>query len=291
MYPYAPHAAHVVGYMGAITKEQKDDVPRQGLRAQRTGRPVRCRDEHGVGAARNVGQAGLRGRRRRAPGAPDRGRPADRRLRRPAHDRPRLQQYAEQALETTLEVRRTQLAPNPKVLKPDGEREKMDPTLPDDVPYKAPAGVGDRDGLRHRQIMALASYPTFDNRWFEAGLSSEKFKRDLPATPRTRSTRSVDPRQPRRPGPVQHGFDVQAVHRLRRPQHRVDLGGRAVQRRGRVHACTAVDQGRCDAGLVRCEYKNATCAGTQRPCRYGPVNVEDALAISSDAFFYRIGED
>ena len=25
VYPYAPHAAHVIGYMGAITKEQKDE--------------------------------------------------------------------------------------------------------------------------------------------------------------------------------------------------------------------------------------------------------------------------
>ena len=41
---------------------------------------------------------------------------------------------------------------------------------------------------------------------------------------------------------------------------------------------------------MRCEFKNATCAGTQAPCRYGWVNVEDALAVSSDAFFYRVGE-
>ena len=39
-----------------------------------------------------------------------------------------LQQYAEQALETTLELRRTQTAPNPIVKKPDGTREKMDLT-------------------------------------------------------------------------------------------------------------------------------------------------------------------
>ena len=41
---------------------------------------------------------------------------------------------------------------------------------------------------------------------------------------------------------------------------------------------------------MRCVYKNATCAGTQRPCVYGNVDVETALAVSSDAFFYRIGE-
>src|SRR5690606_7149832 len=56
----------------------------------------------------------------------------------------------------------------------------------------------------------------------------------------------------------------------------------------RMHS---VDQARCDAGLVRCVYKNATCSGTGRPCEYGSVNVVDALAVSSDAFFYRIGED
>jgi penicillin-binding protein 2 len=53
----------------------------------------------------------------------------------------------------------------------------------------------------------------------------------------------------------------------------------------------SVDQSKCRSGLVRCEYKNATCGGTGRPCVYGDVDVEDALAVSSDAFFYRIGED
>ncbi len=41
---------------------------------------------------------------------------------------------------------------------------------------------------------------------------------------------------------------------------------------------------------MRCIYKNATCSGTQLPCVYGNVDVETALAVSSDAFFYRIGE-
>ena len=52
----------------------------------------------------------------------------------------------------------------------------------------------------------------------------------------------------------------------------------------------SIEQNRCNSGLVRCVFKNATCSGTGRPCVYGAVDVELALAVSSDAFFYRIGE-
>ena len=45
----------------------------------------------------------------------------------------------------------------------------------------------------------------------------------------------------------------------------------------------------CASG-VRCEFKNATNVRTQRSSSYGPVTVADALAVSSDAFFYRLGE-
>ncbi len=287
VYPYAPHAAHVVGYMGAITKEQKDQYLAQDyVLNERVG-------QFGVELSMESVLHGTWGKRVYEVDA------AKRPVRLIEEVPPidgfdvqltidlDIQQYAEQALETTLEVRRTKMAPNPKVLKPDGEREKMDPALPDEVPYKAPAGSVIVMDYTTGQVQAMASYPTFDNRWFEAGLSSEKFKQIFPDTD---GSRPVDPRQPRRSRPLQHGFDVQAVHGLRRAQHRADLGGRLLQRRRRVHACTVVNQDRCDAGLVRCEYKNATCAGTQRPCRYGRSTSTDALAISSDSFFYRIGE-
>mgnify|MGYP000888016251 CR=1 FL=1 len=32
------------------------------------------------------------------------------------------------------------------------------------------------------RVLAMASYPTFDNRWFEAGLSSSKFQQIFPST-------------------------------------------------------------------------------------------------------------
>jgi penicillin-binding protein 2 len=46
-----------------------------------------------------------------------------------------------------------------------------------------------------------------------------------------------------------------------------------------------------NGGNFKCVFKNATCPGSGRPCVYGPVTVETALAISSDSFFYKLGED
>ncbi|CAB4769828.1 unannotated protein [freshwater metagenome] len=45
---------------------------------------------------------------------------------------------------------------------------------------------------------------------------------------------------------------------------------------------------RCQVN-VKCVFKNAVC-GNGAPCKYGPINVVSALAISSDVFFYKIGE-
>ena len=46
-----------------------------------------------------------------------------------------------------------------------------------------------------------------------------------------------------------------------------------------------------NGGLARCIFKNATNKNTNKPSTYGPVTVSDALAVSSDAFFYKLGED
>ncbi len=42
--------------------------------------------------------------------------------------------------------------------------------------------------------------------------------------------------------------------------------------------------------MVKCIFRNALCGGGNNPCQYGKVTVEDALAVSSDTFFYKIGE-
>ena len=139
----------------------------------------------------------------------------------------------------------------------------------------------------------MASYPTFDNRWFNAGVDSDKFDEIFPPQP---GEGELDPDrrradQPGDPGPVQH--------RARRssrspPTPRWPPGCSA-------RTSTYNDQGtyklhvdrrttRCAEG-VRCEFRNSICPDRQRPCVYGTVNVTTALAVSSDAFFYKLGED
>src|SRR5829696_8276071 len=183
VYPYAPHAAHVVGYMGAISKDQwNDDYNDAGyLLNERVG-------QFGVEKSMEPVLHGTWGKQVYEVDAANR--PV-----RLIEDIPPIngfdvqltidldyQQYAEQALETTLRARRTQLAPNPKVKKPDGRIEKMAPALPDEVYYKAPAASEVIMDYTDGSVIAMASYPTFDNRWFEAGLSSTKFHEIFPTT-------------------------------------------------------------------------------------------------------------
>jgi len=291
VYPYAPHAAHVVGYMGAITREQKDEYLADNyVLSERVG-------QFGVELSMESVLHGEWGRRVYEVDAAER--PVRLIEEVPAIDGfdvqltidLELQQYAEQALETTLEVRRNlpieDQAPNPEVLKPNGDREKMEPRLPDKVPYKAPAGSVVVLDYATGKVKALASYPTFDNRWFEAGLSSEKFKQIFPDTEDPDLSILVN-------RAIQGRYNMGSTFKPFTAYAALSTGlitsGELFRDVGeyRMHS---VDQGRCDAGLVRCVYKNAVCKGTGRPCKYGDVNVTDALAVSSDSFFYRIGED
>lgn len=287
VYPYAPHAAHVIGYMGAITAEQLDEKLAAGyLRNERIGqfgveRSMEA-ELHGVWGEKVIEvDAANRPVRVISEVAPINGKDVQLTI-----DLD-VQQFAEQAIETTLELRRTQTAPNPIVKKPDGTREPMDLTKGDEVLFKAPAGSSVVMDYLTGEIIAMASYPTFDNRWFEAGLSSAKFKQIFPITEDPDKSILVN-------RAVQGRYNLGSTFKpftafaalntglITSSELFTDTGS---------YQLYSVDQSKCRSGLVRCEYKNATCGGTGRPCVYGDVDVEDALAVSSDAFFYRIGED
>ena len=141
----------------------------------------------------------------------------------------------------------------------------MDPKLPDVVPYKAPAGSVIVMDYTTGQVQALASYPTFDNRWFEAGLSSEKFKQIFPDTKDPDQSILVN-------RAIQGRYNMGSTFKPFTAYAALNTGlissGELFNDVGeyRMHS---VNQDRCDAGLVRCVYKNAICSGTQRPCRYG----------------------
>jgi penicillin-binding protein 2 len=294
VYPYAPHAAHVVGYMGAITREQAEEYRDKGyLLNERVGQfgVERSMEDvlHGTWGYTTIEvDAANRPVRVIEEVPPING--FDVQLTIDLE----LQQYAEQAVETTLELRRTQEAPNPVVRKPDGTREKMDTKSPDTVPFKAPAGSAVVMDYLTGDILAMASYPTFDNRWFEAGLSSTKFSQIFPSE--NPDGTPIDPDQSILVNrAVQGRYNLGSTFKVFTAFAALDTGlissGERYEDTGYYRlGPESADQDRCNAGLIKCEYKNATCGGTGRPCVYGSVNVEDALAVSSDTFFYRIGE-
>jgi penicillin-binding protein 2 len=289
VYPYAPHAAHVVGYMGAITPEQLDQRLDEGyLRNERVGQfGIELEMEqvlHGAWGYKKVEVDGANRPVRVLEEVP----PVNGFDVQLTIDLD-VQQYAEQLLETTLQRRRTQLAPNPIVKKPNGTRERMDLTKGESVPYKAPAGSTVVMNYDTGEVIAMASYPTFDNRWFEAGLSGTKFRQIFPDTDDPDQSILVN-------RAVQGRYNLGSTFKLFTAYAALNSGliganetyedtGSYVLSREAVS-----DRAACDAGLVRCEFKNAICSFNGRPCVYGEVTVEDALAVSSDAFFYRIGD-
>ncbi|MGC6477679.1 MAG: penicillin-binding transpeptidase domain-containing protein [Ilumatobacteraceae bacterium] len=292
VYPYAPHAAHVVGYMGAITAEQLDVYLVRGyLRNERVGQ---------FGVERSLedllhGQWGYQVLEVDATNRPVN----------IVEEVPPIngydvqltidldaQVYVEQALETAIVSRRYQYAPNPLVRQPDGTYDLLDPALPEQVPFKSPAGSAIIRRYDTGEVMAMASYPTFDNRWFEADLTGTKFREIFPSTKPDGSP--IDPDE--------------SILVNRAVQGRYNLGSTfkpftayAALNTGLItpedtyvdtgyYDIYSVNQDRCARGLIRCTFKNALC-GTGRPCVYGEVDVEAALAVSSDAFFYKLGED
>jgi penicillin-binding protein 2 len=193
-----------------------------------------------------------------------------------------MQQFAEQALETQLLVRQRNEAP--QVMLPDGI---PDPQYPEVNYFKAPAGSVVVLNHNTGEVVAMASYPRFDARWFAANINAAKFAQVFPRTDDPDRSilvnRAVSGRynlgssfKPfvayaalnagQLPGGAQYVFDDRGTYKLE-----------------------SIPKERCDQG-VKCLFRNAICSATGAPCRYGEVDVEAALAVSSDTFFYKIGE-
>ncbi|HSM65897.1 MAG TPA: penicillin-binding transpeptidase domain-containing protein, partial [Ilumatobacteraceae bacterium] len=289
VYPYAPLASHVVGYMGRITAESKDFYQGKGYflneRVGQFGIELSMEDElHGQwgSVTYEVDNANRIVREvERVP--PINGNDIQLTI-----DLDQ-QQYAEQALETQIRARRQAIAINPR----DPETNSLVfPGYPREVRYKAPAASMVVKNHQNGQIIALASYPTFDNRWFEADLSGGKFEELFPSV-----DENGDPIDPDESilvnRAIQGRYNLGSTFKPFTAFAALDTGLLGVNdyyRDEGTYRMESVDEEQCNSGLVRCVYRNAVCSFSGRPCVYGPVDVETALAVSSDTFFYRIGE-
>jgi penicillin-binding protein 2 len=145
------------------------------------------------------------------------------------------------------------------------------------------------------QIIAMASYPTFDNRWMESGISATKYKQLFPSTKPDGSKIDTD----------------ESILVNRAVQGNYNLGSSikplvawSAEHAGILDPNTKWDDTgyynllsippeQClqNGGIARCIFKNATNKKTLKPSAYGPVNLSDAIAVSSDTYFYHLGEE
>ncbi|MEO6125707.1 MAG: penicillin-binding transpeptidase domain-containing protein [Ilumatobacteraceae bacterium] len=312
VYPYAPLASHVIGYLGLILMNQAAEYDAKGYLNNETvgqfGVEKSMEDVlHGdwgqvvyeVDSANRVVRE--ISRREPTPGK-------DVRL---TIDLT-VQQYTEQILQTRLAEIRTQTDPKGGLMAKNAKwKDPLNPSagfvwkftaadLPEGqsftdyqnpksgsleqyVPYLAPGGSVVVQNHSDGQIVAMASYPTFDNRWFTVGLSGEKFKVLFPETKNPDKSILVN-------RAIQGQYNLGSTFKPIVAYSALATGiidpGYTFSDNGSY--VLNIDKKKCSEG-VRCEYFNALGPfGT--PSEYGQVNVTDALAVSSDAFFYRIGE-
>ena len=280
-YPYAPMASHVIGFLGAIRESETSYYKNLGYD------PDSRIGQFGV---EQTYESVLRG----TPGyvkyeVDSRGRflrQLDRKEPVPGFDLQLtidldLQQFTERALQNEIMVRRR--TESPTVLL-NGE---PDPAYPEITYYKAPAGSSVVLNHATGEVVAMASFPNFDNRWFNAGISSEKFGELFPTTEDPDLSILVNRAISGRYNLGSSFKPFVAFAALNTGQL---AGGLDYTLRDQgTYKLQSIPDERCQLN-VKCVFKNANC-GNGAPCKYGRINVETALAVSSDVFFYKIGEE
>lgn len=307
VYPYAPLASHVIGYMGSITAEDEDFYKDLGYDTSNVGEDV------GRAGVEQSYETTLHGEWGRAVYEID---SAGRVIREISRTEPvngqdvqlsidgDIQLYAEQLLVTRLNIQRNWQAANQMVRKPDGTRQLECLTCGPFVNYRAPAGSMVVMNNQTGQVAAMASYPTYDNRWFGADIDRAKFD-ELFKHPMMDSdgnpvlNNNGDPRD----DPDQASLTNRAV------QGQYNLGstfkpfvvwsalmaGSEIMDTGStydddgIYEAQTMDAEECVRNGWKCSWRNSVC-GNGRPCVYGRIDAAGALAVSSDGFFYWLAE-
>lgn len=304
VYPYAPLASHVIGYMGAITEEDAADYSALGYDTSSVGEDVgRAGVElfyeqqlHGEWGE-IVYEVDSHNRVVREIGRTEAVDGVDIQL---SIDLD-LQQYAERLLVTKLQLQRAYTAPNPIVDKPNGTRQRMDLNSGPTVFYEAPAGSAIVMDHESGQIIAMASYPTFDNRWFSQDISSEKFDElfeVLIDTPECGEEGQPDCAQdPDRAtltnraiqGQYNMGSSFKPFVAWAALQAGIIGANDWIRDEGTYKART-IDDYNCDVLGVKCVWRNSFCQALNGPCVYGSIDMQNSLAVSSDVYYYGLGE-
>lgn len=307
VYPYAPLASHVIGYMGSITAEDEQYYKDLGYDTSNVGEDV------GRAGIEQYYETTLHGEWGRAVFEID---SAGRVLREISRTEPvngqdlqlsidgDVQLYAEQLLQTRLRIQRNWQAANQMMRKPDGTRQLECLTCGPLVNYSAPAGSVIVQNHLTGQVVAMASYPTFDNRWFGADIDSEKFTRlfkhpmlDADGNPVLNSAGEPrdDPDKASLTNRAVQGqynlgstFKPFVVWSAMMAGPEIATPGSTYDDDG-IYEAQTMDAEECVRNGWKCSWRNSVC-GNGRPCVYGRIDGTIALAVSSDGYFYWLGE-
>ena len=263
VYRYAPLASHIVGYMGAI--------PAESAKAYRT-KGYKLNERVGKAGIEEQYEDQLRGKPGEITYEVDARNRIIREISRrdpvPGNDIVlsidlQLQQYAEQTLQQGLREARTRCPFDSFTQSCGGPA------------FAAPAGSTVVEDPRNGQILAMATYPTFDNRWFVEGISNKKIQELYPDADKQAPfvNRAVS-------SPFQMGSTFKLVSTVAGLQSGIITPGSPYNDQGRYQIPN------CDVAKFKCIFKNAGLARGS-----GPISLATALTISSDTYYYRIGSE
>jgi len=254
VYPYGSLAAHVLGYTGAINSEELE--ARQGdPKAYEPG------DEIGKSGVERIFESELRatpGRRTIEVDATER--EIATRADVPSQPGSDLQLSIDAGLQQHVEVQLRQALV---------EARQQRRTRPTDPELRAPAGAVVVLDSTNGEVLAMASYPTYDPSEFVGGISAYRFNE------------LTDPA-------AFFPFTNRAVQSIYSPGSTFKpFTAAAALDRGVI----AADEVIVDNGLYELEDCTDTCVFSNAGgTRYGKVDLRRAMTVSSDVYFYRLGE-
>ena len=245
-YPYGSLAAHVVGYVGAVTQEEYDDRV-----DTEKAKPYEKSDEIGKAGVERTYESHLRGTPGKRVYEVDRRNRVTREL-----TRQRIDPVSGDDVFLSLDARiqyKTEEALQAQILA------SKSPT-----PYGAATVLDPRNG----QVIAMASYPTYDPAGLVGGISQDEYTRLTEAPAKIMSNRNI-----------QEAYPAASTFKLATSYAGLELG------------LITPEEEINDTGVYK------LCDGPQKACRKenagraekGLVDLSKALTVSSDYYFYRIG--
>ena len=117
------------------------------------------------------------------------------------------------------------------------------------------------------QIMAMASYPTFDNRWFSAGVDSAKFDEIFPTTAPDGGKPDPD-RAPLANRAIQGQYNMGSTFKVFTAYAALATGrlspGTTYNDQGTYTLQSITQRDKCATGAIRCVFRNSCVRRLQR---------------------------